>query len=129
MTMMTRISALALALVAAPTMAAELMLAGGDNKVGFNESGAVFRAPGNDVVSIIDIGSDPGNPRIVADLPLINSVFGPPTNLAITPDGSLALVANAMDWAEGEDGWTPSPDTTRGWGSTTPSRLGMRETG
>ena len=112
MTMTTRISALALglALVAAPAMAAEMMLAGGDNKVGFSDSGAVFRAPGNDVVSIIDIGSDPGNPRIVANLPLINSVFGPPTNLAITPDGTLALVANAMDWAEGEDGWTPGPD-------------------
>ncbi len=37
---------------------AELMIVGGDNKVGFSDSGAVFRAPGNDVVSIIDIGND-----------------------------------------------------------------------
>ncbi len=89
--------------------AADLMLAGGDAKVGFSESGAVFGPPGNDVVSVIDIGSDPANPRIIANLPLMNSVFGPPTNLAITPDESLALVANAMDWTEGEDGWKPSP--------------------
>jgi hypothetical protein len=35
-------------------------------------------------------------PRIVASLPLMNSIFGPPTNLAITPDERLALVANSM---------------------------------
>ena len=55
-------------------------------------------APGKDAVTIVDIGTDPANPKIVASLPLMNSIFGPPTNLAITPNGQLALVANSMDW-------------------------------
>jgi DNA-binding beta-propeller fold protein YncE len=89
---------------------ADLMIVGVDNKVGFDETGAVFRAPGNDVVSVVDIGSNPESPRIVADLPLMNSVFGPPTNLAIAPDERLALVANAMRWIPDGDGWKPEPD-------------------
>lgn len=96
--------------LACATAHAELMVVGGDNKVAFSDTGAVFRAPGNDVVSIVDIGSDPAAPRIVADIPLMNSVFGPPTNLAITPNERLALVANAMNWVETEDGWKPEPD-------------------
>ena len=99
----------ALALAAAPGRA-DMMLAGVDNKVEFNDQGPVFVAPGNDLVSVIDIGTDPEAPRIVANLPLINSVFGPPTNLAITPDGRLALVANAMNWVADGDGWKPDPD-------------------
>ena len=87
---------------------ADLMIVGIDNKVMFEESGAKFVAPGNDVVSVIDIG-DPESPRIVANLALMNSVFGPPTNLAITPDESLALVANALDWVADGDGWKPQP--------------------
>ncbi|SVC50046.1 uncharacterized protein METZ01_LOCUS302900, partial [marine metagenome] len=75
----------------------DLMVVGGDNKVAFDGPNIVFEAPGRDVVSLIDIGADPANPKIIANLPLMNSVFGPPTNLAITPDESLALVANAMN--------------------------------
>lgn len=89
---------------------ADLMIVGVDNKVAFDETGAVFRAPGNDVVSVVDIGSDPESPRIIANLPLMNSVFGPPTNLAITPDERLALVANAMRWIPDGEGWKPEPD-------------------
>ena len=48
---------------------------------------------------IVDI-SDPAKPRIVANLPIENSIIGPPTNLAITPDNKLALVANSMDVAK-----------------------------
>lgn len=106
---LTAVVAVALCFAAAPA-AAELMVVGGDNKVGFSDSGPVFRAPGNDFVSVVDIGSDPGNPKIIADIPLMNSVFGPPTNLAITPDGRLALVANAMNWVESDGGWKPDPD-------------------
>ena len=77
----------------------ELMVVGNDEKVNFSDAGAfVFLAPGKDTVSIIDIGTDPLAPRILATLPLTNSIFGPPVNLAITPDQSLALVANSMDW-------------------------------
>jgi DNA-binding beta-propeller fold protein YncE len=85
------------------------MLAGVDNKVSFGASGVVFGPPGMDVVSIIDI-ANPGDPRVAANLQLDNSVFGPPTNLAITPDETLALINNAMEWQETEDGWKPAPD-------------------
>jgi DNA-binding beta-propeller fold protein YncE len=89
----------------------ELMVVGNDQKVTWDESGkVVFSAPGKDTVSIVDIGTDPLSPRIVANLPLMNSIFGPPTNLAITPDEGLALVANSMDWQKDGAGWKPVPD-------------------
>jgi DNA-binding beta-propeller fold protein YncE len=40
----------------------------------------------------------------------MNSIFGPPTNLAITPDESLALVANSMDWQKDGQTWKSVPD-------------------
>lgn len=61
-------------------------------------------------MTTVDIGTDPANPKIVANLPLMNSVFGPPTNLAITPNGQLALVANSMDQVADGPNWKPSPD-------------------
>jgi DNA-binding beta-propeller fold protein YncE len=89
----------------------ELMVVGNDEKVTWDESGkVVFSAPGKDTVSIVDIGSDPLAPKIIANLPLMNSIFGPPTNLAITPDEGLALVANSMDWQKDGPGWKPVPD-------------------
>ena len=90
----------------------EYMLVGVDTKVKFKDDGAVqLLAPGNDSVAVVDIGTDPAHPRIVASLPLMNSVFGPPTNLAITPDGTLALVANSLDWTKDGDNWKFVPDT------------------
>jgi hypothetical protein len=75
----------------------ELIVVGNDEKVTFSDAGAfVFSAPGRDTVSIIDIGTDPLAPRILVNLPLQNSIFGPPVNLAITPDEGLALVANPV---------------------------------
>ncbi len=89
----------------------ELMVVGNDEKVGVSDAGVfVFDAPGKDSVSIIDIGTDPLAPKIIANLPLMNSLFGPPTNLAITPDESLALVANSMDWVKDGAAWKPVPD-------------------
>ena len=89
----------------------ELMVVGNDEKVGFSDAGAfVFSAPGRDTVSILDIGSDPLAPRIIVSLPLMNSVIGPPVNLAITPDESLALVANSMDAEKDGAGWKMVPD-------------------
>ena len=40
----------------------------------------------------------------------MNSIFGPPTNLAITPDGKLALVANSVDWVATAPAGSRSPD-------------------
>ncbi len=88
----------------------ELILVANDEKVLFDDAGqTVFLPPGKDTVSIVDIGTDPLAPRIVANLPLMNSVFGPPTNLEITPDGNLGLVANSMNWVAEGAKWKPSP--------------------
>src|SRR5476651_1237607 len=89
----------------------ELMIVGNDEKVSWDADGkAVFLPPGKDTVSVIDIGTDPLAPRILVNLPLMNSIFGPPVNLAITPDESLALVANSMDAEKDGAGWKMVPD-------------------
>lgn len=102
---------LAIALFAYPQpVPAELMIVGNDEKVTFDDAGILrFSAPGKDTVSIVDI-SNPESPKIIANLPLMNSIFGPPTNLAITPDERLAIVANAMSWVQEGGAWKPVPD-------------------
>jgi DNA-binding beta-propeller fold protein YncE len=102
----------AAALAVMPGLAgAELMIVGNDQKVTWDDAGKpVLSAPGEDTISIVDIGADPENPEIIANLDLMNSIFGPPTNLAITPDDKLALATNAMSWAQEGDAWKSTPD-------------------
>jgi DNA-binding beta-propeller fold protein YncE len=89
----------------------EFMLVGVDTKVVIADDGNyTFLPPGKDVVTIVDIGTDPAHPRIVGSLPLMNSIFGPPTNLAVTPDGTLGLVANSVDWTPDGANWKFVPD-------------------
>ena len=84
---------------------AQLLISGNDEKMGFEPSGAtVLHPPGKDTVSIIDIAIR-AKPRIIANLPLMNTIAGPPTNLAITPDQHLALVANSLDWVADGQSW------------------------
>ena len=86
------------------------LLNGIDTKVDFSTPGKIqFVEPGTDLVNIMDI-SDPAHPRTVANLPLSNSLFGPPTNLQVTPDEKLALVSSAMKWIQKDGAWKPSPD-------------------
>ncbi len=102
----------AVALTTLPRLAgAELMIVGNDQKVSWDAAGKqVFLAPGEDSISIVDIGTDPASPKVIATLELINSIFGPPTNLAITPDEKLALATNAMNWVQEGGAWKPAPD-------------------
>ena len=93
----------------AATAQAQYLIVGNDEKVAFNDGKPVLSPPGKDTVSIIDI-RDRAKPRIVVNLPLENSVFGPPTNLAITPDGKLALVANSIDVVKDGDTFKSVPD-------------------
>ena len=89
----------------------EYMVVGVDNKVTWGDDGKQqLLPPGKDTVTIVDIGTDPAKPKIVTSLPLMNSIFGPPTNLAITPNGQLALVANSMDWVADGSNWKAAPD-------------------
>jgi DNA-binding beta-propeller fold protein YncE len=102
--------ALTLALVFAPIVAsAEVMIIGLDDKIAFDKGKQVRRPPGKDSVAIVDISS-PEAPKIVATLPLMNTIIGPPTNLAITPDQKLAIVANSVDWQKDGENWKDVPD-------------------
>ena len=75
----------------------QMLIVGNDEKQGWDENAKpIFREPGKDTLSVIDI-SKPEAPRIAATIPLINSVVGPPTNLAIAPAGDIALVANSLE--------------------------------
>jgi hypothetical protein len=55
----------------------------------------VYLPPGKDTISFVDIG-DRENPKILTSIGLENSIFGPPTNLAVHPTGEIALVANSV---------------------------------
>jgi DNA-binding beta-propeller fold protein YncE len=83
-------------LVGAPARAAPYMIVGNDEKVGTDAQGKpVINPTGNDTVVIFDLAA-PEDPKPVVSLKLENSVVGPPTNLAISPDSRLALVADSM---------------------------------
>src|SRR5271170_793882 len=77
--------------------AAPFMIVGDDEKVLWDDNGKpVLSPPGKDAVLILDL-ADPMNPKIVGNLPLKNSVVGPPVNLANDPTNSIALVADSVD--------------------------------
>ena len=95
---------------AAPAARADLMIIGLDEKVTFDAEGnRAFTPPGKDAIVVVDIANREA-PRIVATFPLMNSIFGPPTNLAITPDERLAVVANSVTWVQDGTAWKPAPD-------------------
>lgn len=73
------------------------MIVGNDEKLVWDDDGkGVLSPPGRDNVTILDL-AEPEAPKIIATLPVKNSIVGPPVNLAITPDGALALVADSVD--------------------------------
>jgi DNA-binding beta-propeller fold protein YncE len=86
-------------LIAGPSSraSAQILIVGNDEKQGWDENAKpIFREPGKDTLTVIDI-SKPDAPRITSSIPLMNSVVGPPTNLAISPSGDIALVANSLE--------------------------------
>src|SRR5262249_21640623 len=90
---------------------ADLMIIGNDEKVVFDgEGNRSAAAPGKDTITVVDI-TDREAPKILVSFPLMNSIFGPPVNLAITPDERLAIVANSVDWIQDGASWKPQPDT------------------
>lgn len=98
--MLAAVCALAVAGCAnmAPSGKRELMVVANDEKQAWDNTGkVVLSAPGRDTVSIIDIGTDPLAPKIITNLALPNTIAGPPVNLAITPDETLAIVANSLN--------------------------------
>lgn len=81
-----------------------LMIVGLDEKVLWDDSGKpILSPPGKDHVLIVDLAT-PETPKILASLPLKNSVVGPPVNVAIDPTGTIALVADSVDIVKEGDG-------------------------
>jgi DNA-binding beta-propeller fold protein YncE len=75
---------------------AQIMIVGNDEKPGWDDKGKpMLREPGHDTLSIIDM-SKPDALRMIATIPLANSIIGPPTNLAVSPSRDIALVANSV---------------------------------
>jgi DNA-binding beta-propeller fold protein YncE len=86
------------------------MIVGNDEKVWWDDDGkTILSAPGKDTILIVDL-ADPENPKIVATLPLANSIVGPPVNLDIDPTGSVALVADSVDVVKDGDALKQVPD-------------------
>ena len=109
---------------------AQLVVSGNENKVDLNTGAIrVIPATGPDSVSILDFSTFPPRVQLVDNVP--NTVIGPPSNLAITPDRSLALVADSVkvDPADATK-WVPNNvirviDLT----ATPPRVIGQVETG
>ena len=104
------LTALAL-LLSTPVVQAEILAIGIDRKFAYDDQAKrQALAPGNDEVVFYDL-KDPATPVLIGALPLENSIVGPPTNIAITPDQKLALVANALHSVKSDDGagWKAAP--------------------
>jgi WD40 repeat protein len=86
------------------------MIVGNDEKVWWDDDGKPVLSPsGKDSVLIVDL-ANPESPKIVATLPLKNSVVGPPVNLDIDPTGSVALVADSVDVTKDGEALKQVPD-------------------
>ena len=72
-----------------------IVLSGNEGKLDLTSGGPkVIPAAPPDTLTLLDFGVFP--PRIAHLTNLPNTVIGPPSNIAISPDGRLALVANSV---------------------------------
>jgi 6-phosphogluconolactonase (cycloisomerase 2 family) len=82
----------ALALVATPTAAADLIVSANDAKFVRVAGQATYPAnPPPDTLTVLDASSFP--PVVVATVEVHHTLVGPPQAVAITPDGTLAVVS------------------------------------
>jgi DNA-binding beta-propeller fold protein YncE len=86
---------------------AGIVISGNENKVDLTTGTAkVLPNPQPDSLSIMDFSQSP--PKITTLSGIPNTVIGPPSNIAISPDGTLALVANSIKVdAASATGWSP----------------------
>ena len=91
-------------------VAKPFMIVGLDEKILWDDDGKpILAADGKDQVLIVDL-ANPEDPKIVASLPLKNSIVGPPVNLDIDPSGTVALVADSIDDVKDGDNLKQVPD-------------------
>jgi len=102
---LTPICVLLLAL-AAPA-SAQLIISGNENKIDLTSgSPKVIPPQAPDSISILNFSTFPPSVQHLSDIP--NSVVGPPSNIAITPDRRIALISNSLK-ADPQDAtnWVP----------------------
>lgn len=81
--------------LAGQVMAGQLMVSGNENKIGLiSGTSRVVTNAAPDSISLLDFASFP--PAVTHLEGVANSVIGPPSNIALTPDGRLALVASSI---------------------------------
>jgi DNA-binding beta-propeller fold protein YncE len=103
-------AAVFLALALGAARAAPYLIVGNDEKLLWDDQGKpILSPPGKDSVVILDL-ANPEQPKIVATLPLKNSVVGPPVNLDIAPNGDIALVADSINVVKDGDKLKSVPD-------------------
>lgn len=91
---MTVAAVLLLAVVCAGPAGAQIIVSANDNDAVLVDGVNVVPSPRTpDTVTILDAGVSP--PRVIAELEVPNSVIGPPQNVAVSPDGRLAVVTSA----------------------------------
>jgi DNA-binding beta-propeller fold protein YncE len=102
------VSVLGIALAGNRSAAAQIVVSANDNKAVLVDGVNVVPSPtAPDTVTILDASTSP--PRVLAELQVPNSVVGPPQNVAISPDGTLAVVASAVK-LDPADGTKTVPD-------------------
>ena len=86
---------LALSVWATHSISGQIMLSGNENKIDLNSgAAAVVADAGTDSITLLDFSEFPPKTTHLDNIP--NSVIGPPSNIAISPDGNLALIANSL---------------------------------
>jgi DNA-binding beta-propeller fold protein YncE len=84
-----------------------IVISGNENKIDLTSGTPkpILNAP-PDSLSIIDFATFPPEVTTIDNVP--NTVVGPPSNIAISPDGKMALVANSLKLdATAPAGWVP----------------------
>jgi DNA-binding beta-propeller fold protein YncE len=99
--------ALACLIAPVPTARAQIVISGNEAKVDLTSgTQKVLPNPGPDSLSILDFAQFP--PKVTHIMGVPNSVVGPPSNIAISPDGKVALVANSIKAdPSAAAGWSP----------------------
>jgi DNA-binding beta-propeller fold protein YncE len=96
--MRLRLNVFAFALLSFPlalNVSAQLVISGNENKIDLTTGAPKVIPPtGPDSISILDFAKFPPTVEHLSEVP--NSVVGPPSNIAITKDRKLALIANSL---------------------------------
>jgi DNA-binding beta-propeller fold protein YncE len=94
-------------MLAAALCHGQLVLSGNENKLDLSAGSAKMIAGAEpDSISILDFSQFPPSVRHIHGIR--NSVIGPPSNIAITPDEGLALIASSLVAAPGDPtGYAP----------------------